>query len=71
MDLRPGPDVTDLALDEDCGIDALGSAEMSKTIGSNPASAASIALVSECVWSALRKIGTSNSLRRLWITAAI
>ena len=25
MDLRSGPDVTDLALDEDCGIDAFES----------------------------------------------
>ena len=47
-----------------------GSEEMSNTIESNPALAASIALASECVWSALRNIGTSISLRRLlWITA--
>src|ERR1700739_483422 len=49
---------------------AKGSVERSKTTESKPAFAASTALASECVWSALRKIGKSNSSRMLRTSAA-
>src|SRR5262249_29917858 len=47
-----------------------GNEERSKTIMSNPAFTASIAFASEWVWSALRKMGKSNSSRRLRTHAA-
>ena len=47
-----------------------GSAEPSKMISSKPAFAASTALASECVWSALRKIGKPCRSRAVFTSAA-
>src|SRR5215470_5636056 len=54
-----------------CTFSSKDSAEPSKMIWSKAARAASSARASECVWSALRKIGYGRSARRARMSAAI
>jgi len=80
VNLRAASDVPNFSLDDHgrvyglelldslacrAGIPSSGSADKSNTTESKPAFTASRALAGECVWSAFKKMGKSNSSRRL------